>query len=575
MVEQSPSFLSDLRENAENIGIAVGSIGLVLAAYQLWVPVRIIEQNHVRVTALAHWISRGSWLNLMQRGVGWVLRLMQLLYGPPHDNSRRIVGEYLTVRAWKMSAWIAAFLLIVVPVFVGQFAILIAEYRSGRPIPWTVLPVFTGMTLLLALPFILTWRTIRCDDAFANHTGVEDLGNAATAIIVEGTKVAILPAATAFVAIVIGQFVSSNSFAVGVLVTSSIAIIIIALLTSLLRAIRRHAFLAPPAFIAILIVIGIYMLQSLVVLIPILGGFRRADWPALILLPGWIMTVWSMVDVVKSHETLIAERVSIRFVWIILIGAGVFFALGNLDLEAFSGQLLKMMIGIVFVLLAPYTLAIYAAIYANAVPDWFSVALTRSVLSRAARTRSLRHFFLFLVWDLACAVGLCILTAAILIAAFVFAGIMIAMASSYVPEISDQRPALFFLGSLEVPRILFEWLTGSTGLSSLSGEARAGGTVVLVLALLSLTSLVPTALNALAIIGLIVARCFAIVLMPPFGLLHGLLAVEDTTDPEERKRMLLRSAVLIAIFVTLLIVGIYAAYWWAILRFEQLNRQLP
>jgi hypothetical protein len=120
------------------------------------------------------------------------------------------------------------------------------------------------------------------------------------------------------------------------------------------------------------------------------------------------------------------------------------------EMLQFSGALVLGFLG-------PYILAVYAAIYSNAIPDWFSVALTRSLLFRASRTTRLADFLRFLFYDLLCVVALCFLTAIILILAFTVSGILVTIAivswsESSLPTFlsSDQleKSAHFFYGGL-------------------------------------------------------------------------------------------------------------------------------
>jgi hypothetical protein len=187
-METNSGFWADLMGHMASIGTIAGFVGILLAAYQVWVPAPVIERNHARVTAIAQWASRGSWLDLMQNGVLWVLVQMHRLYGPPRQGAQSFIVENLTVRAWKMSAWIAALLLLVFPPLFFAVAIPTTEFIDGRTVTWEAIPSFGGIAIVLATPFLMTWRTIRRKDEFTDHSGIEKIGSAATAIVVEGTK---------------------------------------------------------------------------------------------------------------------------------------------------------------------------------------------------------------------------------------------------------------------------------------------------------------------------------------------------------------------------------------------------
>ena len=100
----------DLREYLETIGILLGFISAITAGYVRFTPTRMIEENHRRLVDAAHWAREGSWLRLMQSGIRWVLGLLRWLYGPPRGAGDGL-SEYLTIRAWKMSAWFATLFL--------------------------------------------------------------------------------------------------------------------------------------------------------------------------------------------------------------------------------------------------------------------------------------------------------------------------------------------------------------------------------------------------------------------------------------------------------------------------------
>ena len=82
------------------------------------------------------------------------------------------------------------------------------------------------------------------------------------------------------------------------------------------------------------------------------------------------------------------------------------------------------------------------------------------------------------------------------------------------------------------------------------------GTVIL-LAGLSLTSLLPTLLNALAMLALIAARLAALVLTPPMRILHGLLMLPEDITPEDRAKAMTLSSIIVATLVTAGIVLIF------------------
>jgi hypothetical protein len=564
-------FWTDLRNHAESIGILAAFVTIIVGTYRVWTPAAVIERNHERVTAMTHWVSQGTWLALMQSGVRWVLRLMEMLYGPPREGNSKFVSEYLTVRAWKMSAWIAALLLFVIPPLLMAIVIPImsSTVGEGGP-PWYGSLIMVAIALVLAAPFMITWRTIRRDDEFSDHHGVEDIGAAAQAILLEGTKIAIVPSLAILIGGLLAEYLLTESTAFGIMMTIFSGSSFLALLTGLIRAIRRHGFLAPLAFVAIIIVVGVYCTQSLFLMIALVDGGPKTDIETLFLIPAWILTAFNINEAVKSfvdrYYYLDIDIFASRFLWIIAItGITVFFS-GRLDISEFVSDFFEIFIGSVFIVIVPFTISAYAAIYSNSIPDWLSIALTRSVLSRAAQTNSLQNFLRFLLIDLVCVIALCLLTFLIMMVAFTFASLMISFASDFSSTVKGaDKIGGFFSGGIIAPFVLTEWLIESSPSAFTEfPEARAGASVVLVLTALSLTSLIPTLLNACVILGLIVARCLAMMLMPPFKMVYGLLLIDENNTPGENKIKLLRSSILIAMILAFFCFLLYSILWFGL-----------
>jgi hypothetical protein len=564
-------FWTDLRDHAESIGILAAFVAIIFGTYRVWVPTPVIERNHERVTAMTHWVSQGTWLALMQSGVRWVLRLMEMLYGPPREGNSKFVTEYLTVRAWKMSAWIAASLLFVVPPLLAAFLIPIVEFLNGRQVPWTVLLASGGVALAFTIPFALTWHTTRRDDHFSNHHGVEDLGIAAKAIILEGTKIAIVPSLAILIGLPLIKLLTAIPTAVFTIMTIGFGGTLLAILTGLIRAIRRHGFLAPLAFVLTLMVVGVYSSQSLFLMVALLDGLSLTATPLLFLMPGWVLTLICFAEVTKEQIVKIfsgyydadKDNIAVQFFWILAVTAITIFFNSNFNINVFFNKASELFVGITFIFITPFIISIYAAIYANSIPDWLSVALTRSTLIRASRTDNLLHFFRLLLLDLICVVGLCLLTAAILIIAFTFSAFMISFASDFSPNWEADEMANFFSGGIQLPLMLIELLIdGSTTLLSGATAASNGAFTIIMLATLSLTSIIPTLLNACIIIGLITARCFAMILMPPFKIIYGLLLVDNSNISSEKKIKFLRSSILIALIFAFFCFLFYSIIWF-------------
>src|ERR1700729_3301789 len=83
------------------------------ALYTFGVSTRIQKRNHEWLTQVVAWAADGRWLDGMQAGVSWVLWIMTLVYGPINEGASNWPKRFMTVRAWRMSAWIASLYLFV------------------------------------------------------------------------------------------------------------------------------------------------------------------------------------------------------------------------------------------------------------------------------------------------------------------------------------------------------------------------------------------------------------------------------------------------------------------------------
>lgn len=557
-------FWPDLGDHLETIALFAGFAGLILASYQLFIPTSLIARNHVRLIAVVHWASEGSWLSMMQSGIRSVLGLLQLLYGPPKEGAGALIAQNLTVRAWKMSAWIAAFLLFFVPPMFFAFLIPIIEYREGRSIPWEALYVGLGIAMLVAVPFGVTWRTIRREDEFRDHSGIEAFEDAVVAVIHEGTLLTLVMMPLTLASFAVGLLGFSQSKMFGAVLTGAVVIAGMTFLAGLVRAIRRHGFLAPVAYLGIILVILLYCVSIMSLMVTFEEIVSGRSLTTLWFIPAWGLTVLCLIEAIPGRLT--RSRISQRFLLLFCFTLSYFFFSGDATSNLFAERFIEFIVLVVFALLGPYIIAVYAAIYSNAIPDWFSIALNRSLLTRASETTRLRTFAIFLFYDAACAIFLCILTATILIIAFTFSGLMIETSTNFLDFFSTNSlrdSASFFFGGLKAPFLLIELISGIPGreLSFSNGPDRAGAVMVILLAALSLTSLLPTLLNAVTISALIGARVVALIVGTPMRTLHTLLVVNEGLPAEDRTRALTRGAVIIAAFTAAIYCLIYAVIW--------------
>lgn len=80
-----------------------------------------------------------------------------------------------------------------------------------------------------------------------------------------------------------------------------------------------------------------------------------------------------------------------------------------------------------FLFVLPYIFAFYAVIYANSLPDWLSVSMTRHILLQASRTDRLDKFIGWLALDLISAVLWIVSTLILLVVAFALCREMIVL----------------------------------------------------------------------------------------------------------------------------------------------------
>jgi hypothetical protein len=507
------SFWRDLREHLETIGIIVGFAAFVVATYEKCFPRRTLEANHQRIVATLNWCTRGSWLSLMQAGIRWVIGLMCWLYGPPGDGDGSTVRQNLTVRAWKMSAWIAALILFLMPPMIIFSISTYYAYHATSKFDLEPLLYAFFVTLTLAIPFALTWRTVRRDDAFIDHTGIEDIEEAASAVIIEGTRLAIVIGAAAIMAWIATAGLEAaglqNGIAYGLSIGLALAIALIALIVGLIRTIRRHGFLAPFAFVCILLVLLVYAAQWMLCFVLYEFVVVKTKLSGLWALPALYLTILCIRSAVSDHHSARVYDLLDNFFLLAVFTVGLLLLSDDIRGSVSAWDLLRLIGQFILGLLTPIVISLYAAIYANALPDWLSVALARSLFVRASDTARLSDFLTFLLYDVLCATGLCILTALVLIITFGVSGVIQHVSAHYLSVDGGRDMASilissadFFLGGVHIigylPHLLDSW---NAYYAAFSAPQRAGVVIQLLLVALSLTSLMPTLVNALTMLG--------------------------------------------------------------------------
>jgi hypothetical protein len=555
-------MLDQFFDHIGKFGAITAFMGSITAFYMLWVPTERIESFHHSITKMVYRAGHGSWLRTMQNGVQIALGWMTKLYGPADPDTRSVRG-FLTIRAWKVSAWIASFIIFLLPMLIlaGFLVTMSVGYADIRAI-WAALAAL-GAALVLSIPFLLTWRGVRAEDEMAYHSGVEDIATAARAIFAEGSLLACLLVPAAAFATAGGIVLSYTEYTVIGWSSVGIAIagLVLMLLYGFIRAIRRHGFLAPAAYIAILMVVVGYVLPIFIVTMSI-ADTHTNYWLALSTMPAAILAIRCLHF--RYHTERHAEEPGAnyaQYLFMLALLAVPTLIFGEVDRMEFADTVVKATLGIIAIGFAPYVLAIYAAVYANAFPDWLSIAVTREILGRALRASSSAEFVLFLLIDLLCVLFFCMLTLIILVGAFAASALIIETAVWALALSPDfLEPAAIFWGGVNaVPMLLMRWFAGVT--ATPAPAPILGMIAVGVMFALGMTSLLPTLANAAVVLALLIGRVIAILLGIPLQWVHGLLLIEPTLNAEERSKRLLRSASLVGVASGLAAAAIYLAAW--------------
>jgi hypothetical protein len=308
----------------------------------------------------------------------------------------------------------------------------------------------------------------------------------------------------------------------------------------------------------------------------IFAGTYEVLWisPAYFLMASCFMLVFSNRSL-KFKDFQPNGELTTRFAALVILNAVMIYKLDLNYLFDFLHVLsrpVEFVIGLLIAFIVPYTIAVYAAVYSNSIPDWLSIALNRFLLHRASSTQKMKDLFVFLFYDLLCAIVLCVATLLILVIAFFLSGIFISIFHKYIytgfyfkAELL-QESANFFLDAPYIVAFLIERLVGLLGgdVGAFFGRPVSNGPVVIVLLfVLSLTSLIPTLLNACTMLCLIAARGVALVVVPPMRLMHSLLVITKDTPNEDKRKARDLAAALIGTIAAAALCILYLLYWLA------------
>jgi hypothetical protein len=557
------------------ITFVVSLSSLFLWLYRTFATNKTQQKNHDVLSNWIAWAARAGWLDLLQSAVRWALDAIAVIYGPINKSAAGWTSRYLTRRAWRMSAWISSLYLLVLIPF-GLVAAVAAELIRGFvPIDANTLG---GLTLLALVACGLLAVHVRLLKAVRREQPTVSFPNSIHQFFVEtAIGFAILALILGYLAFVFSG--GKNSEPNTALAVVGFAAIPVFLGLSVVRAIVRFGFFAPIA-LTLQLTLGIAMAFQLLVgaliLTDVLGLTRfkyEINWQ------GLLTVTIACVSLICFATMAIMRREAKWPSFLLLIialaaSAAEVFVFGTLPQTHFPDALLGPLLSFAFALkLCPYLLVIYGVVFANAFPDWISVALTRFILSRASQAKSILEFLIWLVVDLMSA-AFCLVLSNIILAS--------AMGLSYLLDYLTGTAFLTkaFSGDLH-GRIQF--FANGTGLFQIAYVFFLQGSnaawvkaaslwtqssdfkIVLLTSLIGCAALIPTFLNAIALGAFVFARVMATLFGRPLRWLHGrFLLREDATIKEigmtyDRSGRLL--SMLAAIFVALIIWIIKLLIW--------------
>lgn len=531
-----------VKDHIEALLLFAGLSGLLSALYRFGLPASLICRHHEALTSFFAWASRGGWLDSMQSAVRLVLRAMTFVYGPPSGRSSIGVRRFLTMQAWRMSAWIASLILFFVPMAVLSVSFPFLAQFDGSSAKWLQSATLVGLTALLAGVFYLNLRqvrTLRARESGRRGFGLLETGLRASAIIG-------VPFCLMLVGIIQGR--SSPAFDAGDYFASfMLSLTMAGIIFCFVQALKEYAFAAPAAFI-MQVMIGALIFGPVMFVIggthDYLVGVKAAPSLAALIFQFPTAVLASLIVVAYWLGKLKGRRLTASFGVLVLAEMMALILAGWLLPGQSVPTVARIVISVPLLFFVPYVLALYAAVYSNSLPDWISIALTRHILGNAGSSTSLRRFAMWLAVD-ALAVALFVLaTFLILVSVFTLCSAMVefAIRIAEFPDFDGVRR--YFSGSWQALPVGFELARHGNFSESMrgGGPEHAGAMSVLVLVLLSATSLIPTLLNALVLVALIAGRAAATLLGRPLKALHGLLLIDEGAAPDKQALSLWRSS---------------------------------
>lgn len=534
------ALIGELRDSLEGLFLFAGLSGFVTTLYKFWVPAQTHARHHDALVGFFGWASRGGWLEAMQAGVGWFLNLLSKIYGPPAAAARLSLGQFLTVRSWRMSAWIAALTLFVV----GPLLLIVATAMRSGIEAWQWL--WLGMVAAAFAALLFALKKIRVNDVGSSWVAaVRRLLNGTAWLVVGGLISAVFflgtmefdhhaPDVWRVVAPYLGYVVIFAGIAVTVILT--------------IAAIAQFGFSAALALIvqlslATAMLVGIFLVSLILLFairdfsatMEIIGGWGALQWTAVgfyvvgVLAAGlFVFAVFAKVSVQLPAAATLAS--------VAAVSVGLYLdALSN-TAEATDARILPHVAAAVFGYVVPVLFTLYTLIAANSLPDWLSIALTRRALTQAATATNPLVFAMWLVIDLITVIACILLTAVILLGGAWVSGLLLLNAGALAEwsAANTRAAARYFLIDASALQAF--------GRQESENPGAAGISMILILTVWGGLSILPTLLNAAVICCLLLGRLLLVVVRPPLTWLHSLLLAPQGATLEQAAASYGRSA---------------------------------
>ena len=510
----------------EEVGKVAMLAGVISGAYRFWTKPSSHERNHDRLVRTLAWMSSTPWIDDVRSGISLILGVMTKIYGPARSDSR-IFRSFFTIKAWKMSAWIAAsyyfFLFPLVFVF-GLIFILYTDGGADMSDAWL-------STALLCVLFAVGWGFWRALVAIRRPAQQRGVRDSFASAIIQAPR-GMLP----FVAIYILSLATGLGFEPPI-VRLFAGGLVVCLAYSVIRAIAVHGPLAPVQ-LAIQFLVWTLLFVALAMGLDVVQRAMRAGDFGLVFNVETAFAVIGAIGALACCLYALVPRPRLRL-QSALVALSAFSLFATFDAGSASEfGIAKVVLGLCFAYLIPMAIFVCGVIFASAVPDWASVGVTRYVLTRAQQSPSLSRMGLWLGLNigtgLACALGaLVILGATSLLAE----GVARHIGSWTIGQ--GGKVSTAWLAILDGPRLmvwmLYERVVGDGGESSIiSVTAKNAVLAAYAFFLASLLSLLPVLLSVGVLMTQFLARLLAFMVGQPVEYLHSTLLLPEDSTAEQR-----------------------------------------